>query len=165
MKSQSPEAFAGAAADYPYLIAGLDIADHGLDAFFGNRFQLHGTHNVNIIFCVIGKDNRRMCFFPQQPCNDSGGSGTVRMNNIRFEISQLRNRFRVKRKSCPVSACHSACIKAGIRDYLIWIGCIIGAGVFRCADYNLRSMVFCQIIGIVQDNIDYPVNNRREGII
>ena len=26
-------------------------------------------------------------------------------------------------------------------------------------------MVFCKIIGIVQDNIDYPVNNRREGII
>jgi hypothetical protein len=93
------EAFTGATAHDPYIIAAFYVADHGSDDPLRHGFKFEDPVHVNIVFCMVGKYERHVGPVPDQPGNDVGCGGTMGMDQIRLEIDQPGNGFFIKRIS------------------------------------------------------------------
>ena len=165
LETERLEGLSCSVTDNPDVVAGLDIADHGLDGLIGDQVDLHGALDINIIFGVIRVDDRRAGHLPYQSRNDCRGRGSVGVDDIRLKIRQCRDRFSDQRITRAVAVGLLGRIKTGISDHLIGILIIFAVRIFRRSDFNTCAKIPHHIVGIVHQYIDDSVDDRRKRFI
>ena len=165
LEAQGGEALAGAAAHDPDVVAGGNVADHGLDGLLSSRLYLDDAAKVDVILGVVSKDDGRLHFVPEEPRDDGGGSGAVGMDDVRLEGCHLRDGFSREGVARPVAAGQALGAEALVGDDRVGVGGVVRVRVARGADDDRAAKIRGQVFGVIDDHVGDAVQDRREGIV
>ena len=96
-----------AAADHPYLVAGLDIVHHGGNDLACKGLDADDALDIDVILCVIGVYQRRPGLLAHEAGKQICGGRAMHMEDIWRKVCKLYHSPRFKRISGTIAAGNS----------------------------------------------------------